>query len=327
MNTTDSHDTTYGRALAYAADAIRRGDNGTAITLLTPYTDAAHDPVTYHSAYRLLYPLAPNNTLRDRLIAAAIQGDNNSYTIIADTLATLDPAILPADNILPLVRQAYSRRDYHCVLNLTRCFAIHHPNHPHIVDNYHFAALAMDKTGKSEDALILLQKLRTHYPEHTCLTDIMQTIAHHSRQRSHEQRSTNTPPATSYVLYILMQTLLGGGLAALAFAFLSPLKGGEAFGWVLLGYVLLCFPLALVCFVAGIIVACLRLRRDAAGITLSIIVTILTYVGAMALFAATTKETMSDVSPMMSTILTSASLSTLVLSIFLPAAPPTDDAD
>lgn len=225
MNTTDSHDTTYGRALAYAADAIRRGDNGAAITLLTPYTDAAHDPVTYHSAYRLLYPLAPNDTLRDRLIAAAIQGDNNSYTIIADTLATLDPAILPADNILPLVRQAYSRRDYHCVLNLTRRFAIHHPNHPHIVDNYHFAALAMDKTGKSEDALILLQKLRTHYPEHTCLTDITQTIAHHSRQRSHEQHSTNTPPATSYVLYILMQTLLGGGLAALAFAFLSPLEG------------------------------------------------------------------------------------------------------
>ena len=128
-------------------------------------------------------------------------------------------------------------------------------------------------------------------------------------------------------LYILMQTLLGGGLAALAFAFLSPLKGGEAFGWVLLGYVLLCFPLALVCFVTGVIVACLRLRRDAAGITLSIIVTILTYVGAMALFAATTKETMSDLSSMMSTILTSASLSTLVLSIFLPAAPPTDDAD
>jgi len=206
-----------------------------------------------------------------------------------------------------------TRRDYRCVLNLTRRFAIHHPNHPHIVDNYHFAALAMDKTGKSEDALLLLQKLRTHYPEHTCLTDIMQTIAHHSRQRSHEQHSTNTPPATSYVLYILMQTLLGGGLAALAFAFLSPLKGGEAFGWVLLGYVLLCFPLALVCFVAGI--------------TLSIIVTILTYVGAMALFAATTKETMSDFSSMMSTILTSASLSTLVLSIFLPAAPPTDDAD
>ena len=199
------------------------------------------------------------------------------------------------------------------MLNLTRRFAIHHPNHPHIVDNYHFAALAMDKTGKSEDALLLLQKLRTHYPEHTCLTDIMQTIAHHSRQRSHEQHNTNTPPATSYVLYILMQTLLGGGLAALAFAFLSPLKGGEAFGWVLLGYVLLCFPLALVCFVAGI--------------TLSIIVTILTYVGAMALFAATTKETMSDFSSMMSTILTSASLSTLVLSIFLPAAPPTDDAD
>lgn len=106
MNTTDSHDTTYGRALAYAADAIRRGDNSAAITLLTPYTDAAHDPVIYHSAYRLLYPLAPNDTLRDRLIAAAIQGDNNSYTIIADTLATLDPAILPADNILPLVRQA-----------------------------------------------------------------------------------------------------------------------------------------------------------------------------------------------------------------------------
>ena len=105
MNTTDSHDTTYGRALAYAADAIRRGDNSAAITLLTPYTDAAHDPVTYHSAYRLLYPLAPNDTLRDRLIAAAIQGDNNSYTIIADTLATLDPAILPADNILPLVRR------------------------------------------------------------------------------------------------------------------------------------------------------------------------------------------------------------------------------
>ena len=85
MNTTDSHDTTYGRALAYAADAIRRGDNSTAITLLTPYTDAAHDPVTYDSAYRLLYPLAPNDTLRDRLIAAVIQGANNSYTITRHT--------------------------------------------------------------------------------------------------------------------------------------------------------------------------------------------------------------------------------------------------
>ena len=229
MNTTDSHDTTYGRALAYAADAIRRGDNSAAITLLTPYTDAAHDPVTYHSAYRLLYPLAPNDTLRDRLIAAAIQGDNNSYTIIADTLATLDPAILPADNILPLVRQAYSRRDYRCVLNLTRRFAIHHPNHPHIVDNYHFAALAMDKTGKSEDALILLQKLRTHYPEHTCLTDITQTIAHHSRQRSHEQHSTNTPPATSYVLYILMQTLLGGGAGRTGICLPQPARRGQHF--------------------------------------------------------------------------------------------------
>ena len=168
----------FAATLVHAEAAIHRGDTTTAITLLTPYTDAQHDPAIYHPAYRLLYPIAPSDALRTRLINAAISGSSESYDIITADLARLDPAQLPAAYILPLSKQAYARHAYPAILNLTRNFAKNHPSHPHLIENYYLAALALAKTGAADKALSLLQQLHTRYPDHPRATTIAQVIAH-----------------------------------------------------------------------------------------------------------------------------------------------------
>lgn len=179
-NGNDNHDTPTAQGFAarlHQAEAyIRAGDTVSACTLLAPYTDTRHDPATYHPAYRLLYAIAPSDELRTRLINAAISGSSDSYDIIAADLARLDPAQLPAGNILPLVRQAFIRRDYASVLNLTRHFAKAHPTHPHLVENYHFAARSLAKTGHPDKALTLLGQLHTRYPAHPQAAAIARTL-------------------------------------------------------------------------------------------------------------------------------------------------------
>ena len=166
----------FAARLRQAEAHIQAGDIAAACALLSPYTDAQHDPAIYHPAYRLLYPIAPSDALRTRLINAAISGSSESYDIIAADLARLDPAQLPPGHILPLIKQAYIGRDYASVLNLTRNFAKNHPTHPHLVENYYLAALALAKSGAADKALSLLQQLHTRYPDHPQAEQIRRAV-------------------------------------------------------------------------------------------------------------------------------------------------------
>ena len=63
------------------------------------------------------------------------------------------------------------------MLELTRNFAKNHPSHPHLVDNYYLATLALAKTSAVDKALSLLQQLHTRYPDHPRAATIAQAIA------------------------------------------------------------------------------------------------------------------------------------------------------
>ena len=164
-------------ALARADALIRRGDNLNAIALLKTYANEQRDVAAYFPAYARLYRLDPQPALLHRLIHSAATGHRPSYDLIHDTLEHSDPASLPADSILPLAQQAGKQQHYRTVLNLTRNFAKNHPNHPHLVENYYLAALALAKTGAVDKALPLLQQLHTRYPDHPRAAIIAQAIA------------------------------------------------------------------------------------------------------------------------------------------------------
>ena len=167
----------FALALARADALIRRGDNLSAIALLKTYANEQRDVAAYFPAYARLYRLDPQPALLHRLIHSAATGHRPSYDLIHDTLEHSDPASLPADSILPLAQQAGKQQHYRTVLNLTRNFAKNHPNHPHLVENYYLAALALAKTGAVDKALPLLQQLHTRYPDHPRAAIIAQAIA------------------------------------------------------------------------------------------------------------------------------------------------------
>ena len=101
------------------------------------------------------------------------------HTVDDDNESTYTPtpeSITP-DRILPLALQAMKAERYQRVLELTRNFAKNHPNHPHLVENYYLAALALAKTGAVDKALPLLQQLHTRYPDHPRAATIEQAIA------------------------------------------------------------------------------------------------------------------------------------------------------
>ena len=167
----------FALALARADALIRRGDNLSAIALLKTYANEQRDVAAYFPAYARLYRLDPQPALLARLIHSAAAGHRPSYDLIHDTLEHSDPTTLPADSILPLAQQAGKQQHYRTVLNLTRNFAKNHPNHPHLVENYYLAALALAKTGAADKALPLLQQLHTRYPDHPRAAIIAQAIA------------------------------------------------------------------------------------------------------------------------------------------------------
>ena len=167
----------FALALARADALIHRGDNLSAIALLKTYANEQRNVAAYFPAYARLYRLEPQPALLHRLIHSAATGHRPSYDLIHDTLEHSDPASLPADSILPLAQQAGKQQHYRTVLNLTRNFAKNHPNHPHLVENYYLAALALAKTGAVDKALPLLQQLHTRYPGHPRAAIIAQAIA------------------------------------------------------------------------------------------------------------------------------------------------------
>ena len=167
----------FALALARADALIRRGDNLSAIALLKTYANEQRDVAAYFPAYARLYRLEPQPALLHRLIHSAATGHRPSYDLIHDTLEHSDPTTLPADSILPLAQQAGKQQHDRTVLNLTRNFAKNHPNHPHLVENYYLAALALAKTGAVDKALPLLQQLHTRYPDHPRAAIIAQAIA------------------------------------------------------------------------------------------------------------------------------------------------------
>ena len=156
----------FARALAEADDYIRTGAPDKAIPILAAWTTARHDIAAYYPAYARLYPLDPQPALRARLIEAAARGDGKSYRLIAADLATIDPADIPVNHILPLVQLAAKAQEHRSVINLTRHFAKNHPDHPHLVENYYHAARALAKTGAPDKAAALLKQLLARYPEH-----------------------------------------------------------------------------------------------------------------------------------------------------------------
>ena len=167
----------FALTLARADTLIHRGDNLSAIALLKTYANEQRDIAAYVPAYARLYRLDPQPALLARLIHSAAAGHRPSYDLIHDTLEHSDPASLPADSILPLAQQAGKQQHYRTVLNLTRNFAKNHPNHPHLVENYYLAALALAKTGAVDKALPLLQQLHTRYSDHPRAAIIAQAIA------------------------------------------------------------------------------------------------------------------------------------------------------
>ena len=143
------------------------------------------------------------------------------------------------------------------------------------------------------------------------------------------------PP--EYAPYIRMQTLLGGALAVPATYIILLMKEGEwewlagtpseALGWAIVLCFLLCLPLVVVCCITGFIVSRLRLRRNASGIILSVVITVATYAISLlffTLFGTWNVKTTWETIPLLSVITPCAALSALILSAFLPKAPPAD---
>ena len=155
---------------------MQEGGFREAETLLLNYTSMHRDIGQYFPAYRILYEFYQVHhryeelpALEQRLIEAAVHGNERCYLCVrkaVENIALDDIARLPADWIKPLARMAGEHHDYNAVLALTRNFAQRHKGHKDILENYYFAARALDKTGKRDQALHLLAQLISHYPDH-----------------------------------------------------------------------------------------------------------------------------------------------------------------
>lgn len=176
---------------------IREGGFAQAETLLLNYTSVYRDIGQYFPAYRALYEFYQIHrryealpALEQRLIEAAMYGNERCYRCVrkaVENIALDDIARLPADWIKPLSHMAFDHHDYRSVLALTRNFAQRHPGHKDILENYYFAARALDKSGETEQALHLLQDLITHYPEHPKTTQIRRSYEKLQQQMTHDQ--------------------------------------------------------------------------------------------------------------------------------------------
>ena len=155
---------------------MQEGGFTEAEALLLNYTSAYRDIGQYFPAYRALYEFYQVHHrheelpgLEQRLIEAAVHGNERCYLCVrkaVENIALDDIARLPADWIKPLARMAGEHHDYNAVLALTRNFAQRHKGHKDILENYYFAARALDKTGNRDQALHLLAQLISHYPDH-----------------------------------------------------------------------------------------------------------------------------------------------------------------
>jgi hypothetical protein len=169
--------------LTQADVLIRQGENDQAIALLEKYTDGMHDTGRYLPAYKRLHQLYRRQKREDemqmmemRLIEATASGNPHSYVTIHQTLNEIADGVLPADWIYPLAQAAASKQHHDTVLALTRNFAKHHPEHPHIVDNYFLSARTLAKKGDLDKSQQLLQQLLKRYPDHTKATQIRRTL-------------------------------------------------------------------------------------------------------------------------------------------------------
>lgn len=169
--------------LTQADVLIRQGENERAIALLEPYADGLHDTSRYLPAYKRLHQLYRRQGLNDemqaiemRLIEATVSGNPHSYPAIHQTLNEIPAGVLPADWVLPLAQMAAGKQHHDTVLALTRNFAKHHPDHPHIVENYFLTARSLAKKGDIDKALQLLQQLLKRYPDSAKATQIHHTI-------------------------------------------------------------------------------------------------------------------------------------------------------
>ena len=122
-----------------------------------------------------------------------------------------------------------------------------------------------------------------------------------------------------YAFYISAQTLLGGTLITLMFVLF--MANDDVFLPALLLYITFCVPFAVVCCCTGFLAGYLRLCRDAHGITRSIVITVVIYTATVLLFALFI-EALPYIIPLSPLVLLSAAFSALILSIFLPKAPP-----
>lgn len=137
-----------------------------------------------------------------------------------------------------------------------------------------------------------------------------------------------------YNPYVRMQDLLGGLMSVLACAFSVTGKNvwssGHPFdGWALLlfHYFLFGMPLLAASCIAGFIVSRLRLRRNVAGISLSVVITIAIYFVGLPLFLFTPSNweefiKLWEVLWVWRDFAPYPIFSALILSIFLPKAPP-----
>ena len=146
------------------------------LELLAPFADENHDAAAYFPAYQRIYALKPQYDLLHRLIAAAARGHQPSFDLIRPELERIDPATLPADNVLPLAQFAARQQHYKTVLAVTRQFAKNHPEHPQLIDNYILAARALAKIGAVDKAQQLLQQMLARFPDHAKAAQIRHTL-------------------------------------------------------------------------------------------------------------------------------------------------------
>ena len=166
----------FALALARADALLTSNKIDAGLALLAPFADENHDAAAYFPAYQRIYALKPQYDLLHRLIAAAARGHQPSFDLIRPELERIDPATLPADNVLPLAQFAARQQHYKTVLAVTRQFAKNHPEHPQLIDNYILAARALAKIGAVDKAQQLLQQMLTRFPDHAKAAQIRHTL-------------------------------------------------------------------------------------------------------------------------------------------------------
>lgn len=158
------------------------GDLQGAEGVLQPYTDFVAEIPAYFPAFKRLEKIyrqrgaeTERHALHARLLAAAAQGFQPAYHVVASYVPQHAVAALEADWILPLAQYAAAEGHYDNVLHLTKNFARNHPHHHDVVDNYFLAARALEKLGNLATAEQLLAQLLQRYPDHGKIAQVRAT--------------------------------------------------------------------------------------------------------------------------------------------------------